>query len=333
MIQELAVGQLYSNEEIFKSLGLSNAGGIRTCSRNGTVTRAAVMTSLQGLHGAGENPYHDRLENGVLIYTAAGKVGEQTLSGVNKRLIEQRTLHFPIHGFVLTASRRDKSVGPQRWKYLGLLQYLRHYPDNQIGSDGNIRKVWLFELRIHPEPQHFPPAMDTAVWDDVRRSPNGLLSDDADDDEIVGGQDLDSVLNVGQVEHIRSRLLAMEPRQFELFIRDLLEHSGFGDVCVTRYSADGGVDVNARAKRGIWVLENTLLQVQAKRWLHSVGRREVAELRGSLQPFARGAVVTTSHFSRAAIKEASEPGKNPIVLVDGFSLSRVVLDNNVILSQ
>ena len=72
MIQELAVGQLYSNEEIFKSLGLSNAGGIRTCSRNGTVTRAAVMTSLQGLHGAGENPYHDRLENGVLIYTAAG---------------------------------------------------------------------------------------------------------------------------------------------------------------------------------------------------------------------------------------------------------------------
>jgi hypothetical protein len=206
MIQELAVGQLYSNEEIFKSLGLSNAGGIRTCSRNGTVTRAAVMTSLQGLHGAGENPYHDRLENGVLIYTAAGKVGEQTLSGVNKRLIEQRTLHFPIHGFVLTASRRDKSVGPQRWKYLGLLQYLRHYPDNQIGSDGNIRKVWLFELRIHPEPQHFPPAMDTAVWDDVRRSPNGLLSDDADDDEIVGGQDLDSVLNVGQVEHIRSRI-------------------------------------------------------------------------------------------------------------------------------
>jgi restriction endonuclease Mrr len=84
--------------------------------------------------------------------------------------------------------------------------------------------------------------------------------------------------------------------------------------------------VNARAGGRIWTFENTLVQVQAKRWLHSVGRKEVAELRGSLLPFARGVVVTTSHFSRAAITEASEEGKNPIALVDGFRLSKVVLD-------
>jgi restriction endonuclease Mrr len=57
------------------------------------------------------------------------------------------------------------------------------------------------------------------------------------------------------------------------------------------------------------MFENTLVQVQAKRWLHSVGRKEVAELRGSLQPFAKGAVVTTSHFSRAAINEATDDGR------------------------
>jgi restriction endonuclease Mrr len=74
----------------------------------------------------------------------------------------------------------------------------------------------------------------------------------------------------------------------------------------------------------MWPLENLLLQVQAKRWLHSVGRKEVAELRGSLQPFARGAVVTTSHFSKAAIREASEPGKNPIVLLDGQRFATLV---------
>ena len=104
------------------------------------------------------------------------------------------------------------------------------------------------------------------------------------------------------------------------------ENLGFSDVCVTRFSADGGVDVNARAGSRIWIFENSLVQVQAKRWLHSVGRKEVAELRGSLQPFARGAVITTSHFSKAAINEASEEGKNPIALVDGFRLSKVVLD-------
>jgi restriction endonuclease Mrr len=94
---------------------------------------------------------------------------------------------------------------------------------------------------------------------------------------------------------------------------------------VTKFSADGGVDVNARAGSRNWIFEGGLVQVQAKRWLHSVGRKEVAELRGSLQPFAKGAVITTSHFSRAAIKEASELGKNPVTLVDGFRLSQVVL--------
>jgi len=83
-----------------------------------------------------------------------------------------------------------------------------------------------------------------------------------------------------------------------------------------------------RAGSRIWIFENSLVQVQAKRWLHSVGRKEVAELRGSLQPFARGAVITTSHFTKAAINEASEEGKNPIALVDGFRRPRWCLTNN-----
>jgi restriction system protein len=153
-----------------------------------------------------------------------------------------------------------------------------------------------------------------------------LASDTADDNDIVDESDDRQTEDVERIERVRSKLLAMAPNSFEVFIKDLLVHCGFSDVCVTRFSADGGVDVNARTGGRIWIFENTLVQVQAKRWLHSVGRKEVAELRGSLQPFARGAVVTTSHFSKAAINEASENGKNPIALVDGFRLSRVVLD-------
>jgi restriction system protein len=152
------------------------------------------------------------------------------------------------------------------------------------------------------------------------------MANTSDDDEIVDESARPQTENVEQIEHVRGKLLAMEPRSFELFIKDLLVHCGFLEVCVTRFSADGGVDVNARTGGRIWIFENALVQVQAKRWLHSVGRKEVAELRGSLQPFARGAVVTTSHFSKAAINEASEEGKNPIALVDGFRLSKVVLD-------
>src|SRR5665213_2729040 len=163
MIDSLVVGQLYSNEELFNALKVSNAGGIRISLRDKAVLRAVVMTSMQGVHSATENPYHDRLEGDVLTFTAAGKLGEQTLAGVNSRLIEQKTFNFPIHGFVLVASRRDRSVGPKRWKYLGLLEDVRHYPDNQLDADGKVRRVWLFEFRIHRETEVLTLAIDMDV--------------------------------------------------------------------------------------------------------------------------------------------------------------------------
>jgi HJR/Mrr/RecB family endonuclease len=332
MIESLVVGQLYSNEELFRSLKVSNAGGIRLSLQDDAVMRAVIMTSVQDFHGIAENPYHDRLEGGILTYTARGKLGEQTLSGTNNRLIEQRTLNFPIHGFVLIASRRDRSVGPNRWKYLGLLEYLRHYPDTQLDADGKVRKVWLFEFRIHDQPRTLPLADEAKVSSQVLIASRLRVVNNSDDDEIVDESGHQQAENIELIEQVRGKLLTMEPKNFEFFVKDLLVHCGFVDVCVTRFTADGGIDVNARAGGRIWIFENTLVQVQAKRWLHSVGRKEVAELRGSLQPFARGAVITTSHFSKAAINEASEEGKNPIALVDGFRLSKVVLDEQFQLS-
>ena len=217
-------------------------------------------------------------------------------------------------------------MGPKRWQYLGLLEYLRHYPDTQIDIEGSVRSVWLFEFKIHDEYDIVPLANETAISNEALTTSKLQRTNDQAEDEIAASVDDYKAEGLGRIEHVRGRLLAMQPRDFEVFIKDLLVHCGFRDVCVTQFSADGGVDVTATVGGRIWILENTLVQVQAKRWLHSVGRKEIAELRGSLQPFARGAVVTTSHFTRAAVYEAEERGKNPIVLVDGFRLSRVVLD-------
>lgn len=326
MIEEFAVDQLYSNDDIYESLKVSNAGGIRFSLAGDAVARAVLMTAMPGLHGREENPYFDRLEDGILTYTAEGKLGEQTLSGSNIRLVEQKHTVFPIHGFALVASRRDKSVGPKRWKYLGILEYLRHYADTQLDADGKIRKVWLFEFRIHPEPSVIPVALDQTIANQVLTASRQAAPEATGDNEIVIVGGSGQAHTQEQIEGVRGKLLNLKPQDFEFFIRDLMTHCGFNDVCVTRYSADGGVDVNARTGPRLWVFERTLVQVQAKRWLHSVGRKEVAELRGSLQPFARGAIVTTSHFSKAAINEAGETGKNPIGLVDGIRLAQVVLD-------
>jgi hypothetical protein len=325
MVEALQVGDLYSNDEIFGSLKVSNAGGIRLGLQGKTVLRAVIFTSAQGLHGAGENPYHDRLEGDILTYTAAGKLGQQTLSGANSRLIEQKQFCFPILGFALVANRRDRSVGPRRWSYLGLLEYLRHYPDTQLDADGKVRKVWLFEFRVHRQPQILRLSDDAQLSAEILAE-SRLRAASTSDDDVIPERGHRETEDAERIEQVRGRLLAMEARAFECFVKELLLHCGFSDVCVTKFSADGGVDVNARAGGRAWIFENVLVQVQAKRWLHSVGRKEVAELRGSLQQFARGAVVTTGHFSRAAINEACEEGKNPICLIDGFRLSRVVLD-------
>ena len=328
MIHEFVVGQNYSNEEIFRSLQVGNSGGIRLSTHGNAVLRAAVMTSVENFHMTGGNPYHDRIEGEILTYTAAGKSGEQTLAGVNSRLIEQRYFDFPIDSFVLIASRRDRSVGPKRWRYLGLLEYLRHYPDTQIDSDGKVRKVWIFEFRIHQEPIVVPLEHDVDISSQLLVESRKQQVDDFDN-EILDVTEQESSDDLEQIERIRGSMLSMEPRNFEHLIKDVLVHTGFTEVAVTKYSSDGGVDVNAKAGNRMWLFESTVVQVQAKRWLHSVGRKEVAELRGSLQPFARGAVITTSHFSKAALIEAVSEGKNPIALVDGFRLSKLILDEGI----
>src|ERR1019366_7053417 len=242
MIEALTVGQLYSNEEIYKSLAVSNAGGVRLSLREKAVVRAVIMTSVQDLHGVGENPYQDRLEGDILAFTAAGKLGEQTLAGANQRLIEQKLLNFPIHAFVLIARRRDKAVGPRRWKYLGLLEYLRHYPDTQLGADRKIRKVWLFEFRIHRGLPVVPIVLEAEIFNDVLRSSRLHAAATPDDDEIVDdGQTLHEDV-AERVEDVRSRLLRLEPRNFEIFIKDLLLHCGFVDVCTKQLRSDDGID-------------------------------------------------------------------------------------------
>ncbi|HET7626518.1 MAG TPA: restriction endonuclease [Verrucomicrobiae bacterium] len=329
-IGQFIVGELYSNEEIFKSFSVANAGGLRFRMDNGDISRAVLMTSVPLARKAKENPYHDRIENGILTYTAAGREGDQTLAGMNKRLPTQLTLNFPIHGFLIVANRDDKRVGPKRWQYLGLLEYIRHFPDTQLDTKGALRKVWILEFRIHSDSARVPLEHDERLMSEIlfesrKRNPTSEEERTVSTSEQNTSNQLDPV----RVEAVRGRLLNVNPDRFEHLLKDLLSVTGFARIQVTKYSQDGGIDLNAYTGETMWALGDWLVQFQAKRWIHTVGRKEIAELRGSLQPFARGTVITTSHFSKAAILEAGERGKNPIHLVDGFELSRTIIERKV----
>src|SRR5580658_960093 len=115
-----------------------------------------------------------------------------------------------------------------------MLEYLRHYPDTQLDSSGKVRKVWLFEFKIHREPLVWPLACDTALSSEILHASRLRAVSTIEDDEIVDRRDQQKPENIERIEHVRRKLLAMEPETFECFVKDLLVHCGFLDVCVTK---------------------------------------------------------------------------------------------------
>ena len=145
-VDSFAVGQLYTHDMMRSALNVGNLGGIRPAiDAQGRLKHVAIITSDEDCaRSISRNPYADRIENDVLTFTAAGREGNQALSGMNKRLVEQYEIPTPFFGFANT--------GRQTYRFLGLLQLLRHYPDVQADRKGKLRNVWMFEFRIHSLP-------------------------------------------------------------------------------------------------------------------------------------------------------------------------------------
>ncbi len=328
-IKTFEVGRRYTHEEVYRSLGVGNAGGIRPCiGESGEVRRLVLMTTAPDARILRENPYHDRIEADFLVYTAAGLEGNQAVAGINRRLIEQFQAPYPIYGFSNTGSRRDRTLGQKRWEFLGLLQYIRHYREFQVDSHQKGRDAWVFEMLIHRESGPVPVDHDNAIMAELlAKSETADVTDEGErriQRKEIPGATAKSPEKAFETEVVRRKMLALPPELFEHLIKDVLISTGFSNVTVTRYTQDGGIDVNAYVDKSIWAVRDLHVQVQAKRWLHTVGRRDVAEMRGSIEPLARGSIVTTSFFSRAAVTESSATGKSPIVLVDGTEFAEIV---------
>jgi len=330
-VTEFKVGELYTNDQIRFALAVENLGGIRPAlDAQGNLRHVVVLTAAEDsgkLHS--ENPYHDRIEGDVLTYTAQGRVGNQELAGRNKRLIEQYTVPVPFFGFV--------NVGKQTYRFLGLLELLRHSQEMQADRTKQLRKVWLFEFRIHPMPnvvpiEHARSLTEAILLESRRQNPVA----DLEREVAELGQDANAettIQNPVEVETIRGRLIQVEPIKFEHLVKSLMERSGFRDVSVTVASGDGGIDVNAYVDDTNDWFAGTHVQSQVKRWRHAVGSVEINKFRGALSTTAKGVFITTSHFTRAAVVESRHQFKPCITLVDGQRLSSMVYQGKLDISK
>ena len=126
---------------------------------------------------------------------------------------------------------------------------------------------------------------------------------------------------------LHEKLKQINPRAFENLVGNLLSNIGFENVIVTKYSGDGGLDVEAELTVG--GVTNVKTAVQVKRWKNKVTGKTVRELRGGLKTDQRGLIITTSSYTKDAIKEAYAESKTPISLVDGEKLLDLLIENDI----
>ena len=94
-------------------------------------------------------------------------------------------------------------------------------------------------------------------------------------------------------------------------------------------SGDGGIDGLIKEDR----LGLDTIYIQAKKWEGTVGRPEVQKFAGALQGVRgrKGILISTSSFTKEAMEYVSHL-ENKIVLIDGETLAKFMIDFNVGLS-
>jgi len=145
-------------------------------------------------------------------------------------------------------------------------------------------------------------------------------------------EDTHRKLNTQLANELLDIVKASTPAFFERLVVSLLVKMGYGGTLadaaasVTGRSGDEGIDGIINEDR----LGLDAIYIQAKRWEAVIGRPEIQKFVGALQGQRahKGVFITTSDFT----KEASEYVKNisnKVVLINGFSLARLMIDNNV----
>lgn len=130
---------------------------------------------------------------------------------------------------------------------------------------------------------------------------------------------------------ILSSVKEASPSFFERLVVDLLVKMGYGGNRkdagkALGKSGDGGIDGIINEDR----LGLDVIYIQAKRWEGTVGRPEIQKFAGALQGqrARKGVFITTSNFTKEA-KEYVSMIDVKIILIDGDSLSSLMVDHNV----
>lgn len=172
----------------------------------------------------------------------------------------------------------------------------------------------------------------------MRSDSVSLKADIADDQNGQTPQDtLDFAyrqINHALADDLLSEIMKHPPAFFEKLVVQLLENMGYGGSVenaglVVGQTGDEGIDGIIREDK----LGFSLIYIQAKRWdrTSSVGRPEIQKFVGALagQGANKGLFITTAQFTREAREYAKKQHTTKVVLVDGDTLAKLMIDYNL----
>ncbi|MEM2336175.1 MAG: YDG/SRA domain-containing protein [Candidatus Bathyarchaeia archaeon] len=141
LVMLLKFGDILSNREISRIFDVCAQRGIRY---NGSLQKGIRhIVLITVLHKSPEeslrNPYNDRLEDDILLYTGEGRAGNQKMERGNLALKRQMTEGYPIFVF--------EKKSPGKYMFLGQYNVLSVNVEIQPDIKGQSREVFVYKLK------------------------------------------------------------------------------------------------------------------------------------------------------------------------------------------
>ncbi|MEM0096405.1 MAG: YDG/SRA domain-containing protein [Candidatus Bathyarchaeia archaeon] len=147
----LKAGEVFSNREISRMFNVCTRRGIRYSGNLKTGISHVVLTTVLSKtpEESVENPYNDRFEGEVLLYTGEGKFGDQQMTRGNLALKMQMEKRFPIYVF--------EKKSPGKYIFLGQYNVVSVQTEKQYDVRGVLRNVFIFRLEKVSDLALLPP--------------------------------------------------------------------------------------------------------------------------------------------------------------------------------
>lgn len=204
------------------------------------------------------------------------------------------------------------------------------------------------KLRIHCKDLDFPTASPTKYFYLKKRVGRknyyallgmenqevNLLTENEIENEMLAEEKIYKVYTqyTEQLKNnILERILQCKPEFFERLVVDLLIKMGYGydnkSGKVVGKSHDGGVDgIIQEDKLGL-----SNIYIQAKRYSggNKVGSHEIQAFVGAMKNVQKGVFITTSDFTKEALKFSENQQQKQLRLINGPELARLIIQNEI----